>query len=165
MTFRQFLAARRSRRLAAKAHRSMLKAYGGAWSLNASGVVDLLTRPGTLVAVDVETLERVIRSSVAEAVASFEPASTDEPVGYSPPEEVWQEPAPPGDVPAFVVPDEQPSSIFAESPTPNGETQPTPPAKPVQPVRVQPTSADELRREFVRNFLQDQRAARGLVPN
>ena len=59
MTVRQFLATRRSRRLIAKAHRAMLKAYGPSWSLNANGVVDLLTRPGTFVAVDVETLERV----------------------------------------------------------------------------------------------------------
>jgi hypothetical protein len=158
LTFRQFLAARRSRRLAEKAHRAMLKAYGGAWSLNANGVVDLLTRPGTLVAVDVETLERVIRSSVAEAVASFEPqASTNEPVGYAPPEEVWQEPAPV----AEELPVEPPrdTSIFAE-PVGNG----APPAQPVQSVPAA-TSADALRREFVRNFLQDQRAARGLVPN
>jgi hypothetical protein len=155
LTFRQFLATRRSRRLTAKAHRVMAKAYGEAWSLNASGVVDLLTRPGTLVAVDVETLERVIRSSVAEAVPSFEPASTDEPIGYSPPQEVWQEPAPV----AEELPVEPPrdTSIFAE-PVGNG----VPPA-PVQPARVQQaTSTDEKRREFVRNFLYDQRAARGI---
>jgi len=139
----------------------MLKAYGPSWSLNANGVVDLLTRPGTFVAVDVETLERVIRSSVAEAVASFEPASTDEQVVYSPPGEAWEEPAPPVDVPAFGVPDEQPSSIFAERQTPNGSAaQPTPP-QPVQPIPAA-TSADEKRRQFVRSFLAEERAARGL---
>jgi hypothetical protein len=139
----------------------MLKAYGPSWSLNANGVVDLLTRPGTFVAVDVETLERVIRSSVAEAVASFEPASTDEQVVYSPPVEAWEEPAPSAtESPveeSFVAPPRD-TSIFAEA-IGNG----APPTQPVQPARVQPaTTADEKRRQFVRSFLAEERAARGL---
>ena len=155
MTVRQFLATRRSRRLTAKAHRAMLKAYGPSWSLNANGVVDLLTRPGTFVAVDVETLERVIRSSVAEAVAS-------EQVVYSPDESpAWEESATSAtESPveeSFVEPPRD-TSIFAEA-IGNG----APPTQPVQPARVQPaTTADEKRRQFVRSFLAEERAARGL---
>jgi len=156
LTFREFLAARRSRRFAAKAHRAMLKAYGAAFERNASGIVDLLTSPAPVIVLDPAQLDEVVRRAVAEAVASFEPASTDGPVVYAPPEEVWQESAPATEE----LPVEPPrdTSIFAE-PVGNGNP---PPAQPVQPARVQPTSADDLRREFVRNFLQDQRAARGV---
>jgi predicted pyridoxine 5'-phosphate oxidase superfamily flavin-nucleotide-binding protein len=103
-----------------------------------------------LFVVDAVTLEQMVRAAVADALASSQ-------------EEFVQEPAfrmsATADTAALPPAEESPvEEPFAE---PVG----APPAQPVQP--AQPAmSADEKRREFVRNFLRDQRAARGVgIPN
>jgi hypothetical protein len=110
------------------------------------------------------TLEQVIRRTVAEALAASEPVSTEpaeDDVSYVPqPAEVWEQPAPTAD-----VPDEQPTSIFAERQVGNGAAQPVQSVQPAQPALNPARSEDEKRRAFVRSFLNDQRAVRGLAPN
>ena len=123
----------------------------------------MLTAPGEVVVLEGAMLEQVVRQTVNAALSS----SQEE---FQPQEPAFQM-SEVADTAALPPAEELPEQSFAEPPrdtsifAPESVGNGTPLAQQVQPARVQPTSADELRREFVRNFLQDQRAARGLVPN
>jgi hypothetical protein len=138
----------------------MLKAYGPSWSLNAAGVTEMLTAPGQVIVLEGAMLEQVVRQAVNVALSSAEQEFDIQP---QEPAFRMSEVADTAALPSaeelpeksFVEPSRD-TSIFAE-PVGNG----TPPAQPVQSVQT----ADEVRREFVRNFIQEQRTARGLIPN
>lgn len=165
MTVRQFLGVRRAGRLARKADKAMLKAYGISWIYNSQSITTMLTAPSNLVAVDVSSLEQAIRVAVADALTA---------ISLGPPEADVQVPETVEEPDSVVAQESDQRSneadeMFSVRPEMVEEAPPADP-QPQIPRFAEVSSPEEVsdlkRQEFVRHFLREERAARGLpVPN
>ncbi len=138
----------------------MSAAYGAAWDVNSVGVTALLTAPAPCLVVDVAMLRQVVRGTVADALAASDHEPTeDQEFAEVRPELAYEGPEEPLVVEPSQVANELESfdesretSIFSEQAN-GGAVAPVLPA----------VNEDQKRRDFVRNFLAEQRAARGPV--